>query len=260
MIFRAFIAVGSLFFVIWGSANEIVAVQVDTVIFNSIFVIINILQSIPLILKLLPIKLTLLENEIYNRDFKSYLTPNQFKLFISSFESEMHSTNNSQLCTFGQTFNELIYIAKIYEGFDIDLRSEDNRIMSQATEGSWIGVIEYSKREQYMTIPEIHTKMNNDELEVTWGVSATLNIKNNSIVNKYKEVLYDNDNMEYQLLKPKNKGCKIYRVNLTVHYNLQNRNFTNFTKMAIFRLFLKMRCKLCGWNTQQNTLLSQIKF
>src|SRR4051812_12136055 len=64
LIFRMWLILSAVFFIIWGLTPER-SVQIDTLIFNAIYIIINVVQSIPLIKQYLPVKLTPLEEEIY---------------------------------------------------------------------------------------------------------------------------------------------------------------------------------------------------
>lgn len=169
LIFRFWLTFASIWFVVWGFIPER-SVQIDTVVYNLIYVIINIVYCIPLIKKYLPAKLTPFEKEIYERDFNGNMSEKQFKFMIKRFESESVYAKNTQLCRAGNTFKYLIYIAKIHPGWRVNLIGINDELMIELREGSWIGIIEYVNYEQSLK----EKKPSEGPQEITWGVTATV--------------------------------------------------------------------------------------
>lgn len=154
------IVLSSVFFILWGTLNDSLKYQIDTIIYNSVFIIINFYQSIPLFKELLPVQLDEIQNEIYERDFKIYLTRRQFLYFISHFKLEHATAHGTQLIREGNPFSNLIYVAKVSNKSTVKLlKGGDTLKLLNA--GSWIGIIEYFNRQ-----------MNDNKKKCTWGVSA----------------------------------------------------------------------------------------
>ena len=203
LVFRTLLILAAMLFMIWG-CQEVRAVQVDTLIFNSVYIIINIVQSIPLVKQILPVKLTDQETEIYERDFKAHMGVRQFKHFIQRFKSETVMPSNKNLIATGSPFRYLIYIAKINPGYKVFLASPTDYHVKDVTEGSWIGTIEYVIHEENMMNKERKSD------EINWGISANLGeveFVGNEVMPTVTE----------QKLIPKNEnGVVIYKVDLNV--------------------------------------------
>ncbi len=154
------IVLSSVFFILWGTLNDPLKYQIDTIIYNSIFIIINFYQSIPLFKELLPVYLDEIHNEIYERDFKIYLTKRQYLYFISNFKLEHAIAHGTQLLREGNPFTNLIYIARVSGKTKVKLmKGKDTLKLLNA--GSWIGIIEY-----------FNHQINSSSKKTNWGVSA----------------------------------------------------------------------------------------
>lgn len=214
--------VGSAFFCLWATIPENRSIQMETFIFNSIFVIINLFQIIRLLYKMAPPKLTEIESEMYERDFKEVFTRSQFKMLISSAARvEYHSTNSSQICKIGQSYNELIYVARLNHGYSVVLEDSEGRQIYEAAAGSWIGVIEYAKREDYMRNKKIKDGLLKSQLELVWQISAYLKhrpeLKTENADNFVKDFKLEiSDFKNYNFLRMRNEGCLIYRFDILV--------------------------------------------
>jgi len=239
---RIVITLGSSFFVIWSFLAEGLGVQLDTTIFNSIFVIINVYQIIRLIKKMLPPKLSQLESTVYQRDFAQVLSNNEFKMLVNQGSLEYLSQNESQICKVGQSFKEIIYVAQLNEGFELLLCDRNDNIISRLSEGSWIGIGEYAVREDYMNNPKIKNEILSGNYELTWGVSGLLRqVKGNDnqdVISERKDFdkqihvetqhdklidekryvsVHDKKRMDNHLMLTKrSEGCIIYRFSLEV--------------------------------------------
>lgn len=165
------------------------------------------------------------EKEIYERDFKEIFNQHEFKLFLSKGKLEYLSSHESQICKVGQSFKELVYIAYINEGFTIVLEDSDENMITQVPEGSWIGIIEYAKREDYLRIPKVNKAIHDGKYELIWNISAVMRDSNfrklsedelKTGVRKLTEV--EDDFKEFQFLKKRAEGCIIYRFSIEVRF------------------------------------------
>lgn len=175
LVFRFWLVLSAIFFIVWG-CDPVRTLQLDTLLFNLLFIIINIVQSIPLVKQVWPVSLTPLEVEIYERDFKSSMDKRQFKRLISKMETLSFDAHNSQLCVIKSRFNYLIYVAKLNPGWKIVLRKDDTNVITELSEGSWIGTIEY--------MFELQRK--EGDAPIKWGITAS--------VEESKECLQTNPN------------------------------------------------------------------
>jgi hypothetical protein len=200
----------AVFFIIWGTTGTF-AVQIDTVIFNSAFIIINIVQSIPLIKQIMPVKLTELEEEIFQRDFHNHMTKRQFKHFISKFKTDWYKGDGSQICVHDSNFRYLIYIAKIFPGWRVVLTSSTRHLqVKEIKEGSWIGTIEYVLYEQ---ANQGLKKPSEAQQDVSWGISAYLeSIKEHEIIDMNAQSI-----TEAKLVPKGINGAVVYIIDLDVY-------------------------------------------
>ncbi len=208
--------------------------QIDTCIFNGIFIIINVYQIIRLIIKKLPPKFNEIEEKCYERDFKEVFTREEFKLLLSKSKIDYLSTNESQICKIGGSFKEIIYIAKLNEGFSVELEDINGKLISRLKEGSWIGCIEYAKKDIIVKHKELGKMINDGTLELVWQVSGLLREysignKENNKLNEEKnnpddsnlqlnQIIKTDENLkELKLfLRNRKKGCIVYRFNIEV--------------------------------------------
>lgn len=217
----------SFFFVLWGLLTEGLRIQLETIIFNMFFVIINLYQIIRLLIKKIPPKFSNLEEYTYNITFKNVFSKDEYKMLLEKSNKEYLSTNQSQICRIGQSFKDIIYVAKLNNGFKIELRDVNNQIITYVEEGSWIGIGEYAIREDYLKNQDISSSIINGKYELVWGVSATIvKNKDNEIEHRTNQY-YDDDKYIKQLmanknitfLKKRSEGCIIYRFSLVVRNN-----------------------------------------
>jgi hypothetical protein len=222
---RLILAIGSIFFCVWAWTVPDIAVQIDHFCYNLAYVVINLYQNYRLLGKMLPPTFKPLEKEIYERDFKETFNQHEFKLFLSKGKLEYLSSHESQICKVGQSFKELVYIAYINEGFAIVLEDSDENMITQVPEGSWIGIIEYAKREDYLKIPKLNKAIHDGKYELIWNISAVMRDSNFRKLTE-DELKYgrknteenDEEFKEYQFLKKRAEGCIIYRFSIEVSY------------------------------------------
>ncbi len=195
LVFRFWLILSAVFFVVWGCQEER-AFQVDTLVFNLSYIVINIVMSIPLLKQKWPVKLTPLEEEIYERDFKSAMDVRQFKRMISRMSTQSFDAHCSQLCVIKSKFSHLIYVAKLNPGWKIVLRKDETNVITELFEGSWIGTIEYM----------FELQRNQGDPAIKWGITA--------MVEESREVLETNNYQptvtDQKLIPSSDAGCLIY--------------------------------------------------
>lgn len=212
-------------------------VQIDTCIFNGVFILINIYQIVRLIIKKLPPKFNEIEEKCYNRDFKEVFSRDEFKLLLSKSKIDYLSTNESQICRIGGSFKEIIYIAQLNEGFSVELEDANGKLISRLKEGSWIGCIEYAKKDIIVKHKDLGKLIKDGSLELVWQVSGLLREYSigNENENKLIEGKNNGDDSNVQLnqliktdenlkelklfLRNRKKGCVVYRFNIEVSIN-----------------------------------------
>ena len=133
------------------------------------------------------------------------------------------STNATQICKVGQSFKEILYIASVNEGFRIELEDEFGHLITILKPGSWIGVVEHSKKEMIEKHPELSELVKTNKMELVWGISAIIkkNNKDQEKIEEMKEFNIKEDNNINQLnifLSKKQSGCVVYRFDLNVNF------------------------------------------
>lgn len=216
---RMIIALGSLFFVIWSCVAPGLAVQMDSLLFNLLYIIINVYQIIRLLRKKIPPKFSELEEKIYTRNFQEVFSRFEFKMLLDKARVEYLSTNESQICKIGQSYREVIYVAHINEGYSVELRDINNNIISNVKEGSWIGIAEYAIREDYLKNPKLRKVIMDGDYELVWEVTASI-VQNNKENNEMEKVIKKNENREqyedFVYLKKRSEGCIVYKFTMEV--------------------------------------------
>lgn len=173
---------------------------------------------------MIPPKFKPQEKEIYDRDFKEVFNEHEFKLFLSKGKVDFLSTHESQICKIGQSFKEVIYIAHINEGFTITLEDSNENLITTISEGSWIGISEYAKREDYLRIPKLEQAIHEGRYELVWNVSAVMRdsslrkLTEVEMWTNYERKLTDDEDefKEYLFLKKRGEGCTVYRFSIEV--------------------------------------------
>lgn len=213
IVFRFWLIMASIFFIIWALLPKN-AVQIDVLVFNSVFILINIIMMIPLVKQVWPVKLTPLEQELFERDFIAHMNKKQFKRFISKFKALKYK-DRAQLCANRSQFTHLFYIAKLYPGWKINLKSSSDVSFKNISEGGWIGTIEYVLYENLKA--QKMKKKDNSEVIVSWGVTAE--IFKESEVNLSQEKseemhgMYENEEND-NIATP--SGALIYKIDIEV--------------------------------------------
>ena len=170
LVFRFWLIMASVFFICFANDPQR-AVQLDMTLFNLVFILINLIMMIPLVKQVLPVKLSPIEEELFERDFQSHMNKKQFKRFISKFKALKYH-DKAQLCANKSQFTHLFYIAKIHPGWKIHLKSHGDVAFKTIPEGGWIGTIEYVLYENEKSKKD--SKKDTSEVIVSWGITAEI--------------------------------------------------------------------------------------
>jgi hypothetical protein len=161
-------------------------------------------QSIPLLKQIWPVKLSELEEEIFERDFKKCMNKRQFKRFISCFRLRQYDAAGSQLCCIRSNFEYLVYIAKMNPGWKVSVTKDTDSSITELQEGSWIGTIEYVFDLERMPGSPM----------TRWGITANL-LEENKINNEK----HDQNNigtMQPFTNRQHDASCLVYLVDIDV--------------------------------------------
>jgi hypothetical protein len=207
LVFRFWLIVSAIFFIVWCNVPER-AVQVDQLVFNVLFIIINIVQMIPLARQIWPVSLTPLEEKIFDRDFHIQMNKRQFKRFYERVRIQNFKTDKASICTYGSNFDSMIYIAKLSPGWKVCLYDKNGEKLQELTEGSWIGTIEFVIYDK--TKPE----------KTMWEISAVLE-ERQDFDNYVQGTSHDVNLLEQDV------GCIINYVDIKVIFLLMYFNIGN---------------------------------
>ena len=188
---RLNLVLSAILFIVWAVIYPHTAIQIDTLIYNALFIFINLYNSIPLFKEVLPVKMTSTEELCYARDFKDFLTRREFKYFISHFKKTNASLDQTAIINKGMYFQCLIYIAKINKGSNVYITKDIEKIKS-LKEGSWLGIIEYM----------LHEGLKAGETKILWGISAILERTKDYTTNysKHEMIVLDGIGIDYYII------------------------------------------------------------
>jgi hypothetical protein len=141
---RLFLIAAAVFFIVF--ACVVGKVFVDSIVFNSIFIIINGTYSVFLILKHIKVHLTPLEERIFEKDFKKVMDRRTFRNFIRKAHLRTFS-EDAQIVHNKNTFTGLYYIALLNPNFMVQYIKEGKSYFNVG-ENTWIGVVEYTMYEK----------------------------------------------------------------------------------------------------------------
>lgn len=190
---RLFLILAAVFFIIW--AVLIGNIFVDAVVYNSVFVIINLTYSIILIKKrYFKVALDPLEERIYQKDFKRVMDRLAFRNFMRSGYLRTYN-EGGQIIHQGNNFSSVFYVATIHPKYKVTYYKNDKEYLS-VKENAWIGVVEYSMMEKE------DKKIANVKINNPNGVVYTNKINHNNIIANYHS--HGNKNLNYP---PQHVNC-----------------------------------------------------
>lgn len=170
---------------VWFTIHAIVIgnIWVDMVVFNIVFILINAIQSYFLLIKYLPIKLSPIEQRIFEKDFSKVMSKADFKDFIKKGYLRSVSAGG-QICHLNNNFSGLYYIALINPNYKV-YYIKNNKKFNSVDENSWIGVVEYMMFKKERLIQEVKNKQHNEvenkkptwkklKSKIKWGLSSVV--------------------------------------------------------------------------------------
>ena len=83
---RAVLILASVAFIVWGYL--VLDAALDTILWNALLLVINVVLSVPLILAYVPVRMSKYQKEIYGKYFSSFFTKKQFKRLTKYTENE----------------------------------------------------------------------------------------------------------------------------------------------------------------------------
>lgn len=167
LMLRLLFIAANLFFLIFSLTVPVI--NLDAVLFNVGFLVVNLTLSIPLVKNLIPPHFTKEQKEIYRNHFRNYLSPIEtFVLF--SFVRRKICRVSSTIEKMGNEFSSLYFVAKIGKNCKVNLQGKKKSF--ELNESSWVGIPEYlnliSRKD---TLIKALKEFDTGE----WG--ATLNVK-----------------------------------------------------------------------------------
>ena len=138
IMFRLLFIASCIFFLIFSLTGD--TVSLDTVIFNFLFTIINVIFVVPLIKRLVPPHFSKEQKDIFREHFRNYLSPIELNVLLSTSRRKIFRVT-SQIIKFGNEFSSLYFIAKIGKRCRIEMKTKKRKF--ELSEYSWIGVPEY---------------------------------------------------------------------------------------------------------------------
>ena len=113
----------------------------DNLIFQIMFVCINIYESVPLLRELIPPNFNTEQKELYKKYFKKYFKPVEFNFLLTKHRRRVYKVSSS-VVNKGNGFTSLFFVAKIPQDVscNIFIRKGKHKLLD-LTEYSWIGTI-----------------------------------------------------------------------------------------------------------------------
>lgn len=169
-------------------------VFLDSILFNTVFIIINIIYIIPLVKKRLPVKLSPLEERIFEKDFKKHMSRRLFKDFIQNGYIRTYA-DGGQICHSGDGFSGVFYTALINPNYKVVYTKQGNEYLT-VKENSWIGVVEYvmlqkEKKELNALQREHNGQKKPKRAKVKWGLDAKVKETGDNI--KVTDPIYEEE-------------------------------------------------------------------
>lgn len=210
IVFRLFIIGGSLNFLLF--AILVGYIFIDGVIFNVIMISINIYHLFFLIRDKIEIKLSPIEENIFQKVFKNSMNRRTCKQVLDKGKF-FHLSDNEYIAEQGKDYNGLYLVAYIKDNYNINIYIDNKLLKKNSNSYRWIGVIEY---DMYL---KKNTINNNKTIQTKWPVSIKLDIndevttnknENNSInnIDENKETNLNNKELDYKY------PCYLYYFNI----------------------------------------------
>lgn len=237
LMFRLLFIAACLFFLIFSLTGPVISI--DTVIFNILFTLINVILSTSLVKNIIPPQFTNEQKEIFREHFKNYLSPIELNLLLKSGRRKIFRVT-SNVIKLGNEFSSLFFIAKIGKNCRIELKTKKRKF--ELTNYSWVGVPEYlniiSKKDSLsQALKEFDTG--------SWGVNLKVVVDSNDVTGFNEEYIYDDFFQDKDDLKTEMK-LDVGTSNINISRDLKDdENFVilyEFELNKIDKVFLNPNC------------------
>ena len=208
----------------------------DTLLFNSLFILINIYQSYPLLLEYIEIKLDPLEQKVYEENFKNYLSKRKFRTLISKSVLRFYS-EEAEITHSGNSFTTLYYIALIDSSTEVVLL-KDNIEIYTLKENSWVGIIEFMK---YLKADKKLIESNKKKVKSSAKIHGNVDLKwdiDCRIRKKNSENDGNDDEKRRNLLKDYPSACWIYSFEIVDLEDLYNQDDGATFRNSMYSIWL----------------------
>lgn len=155
---RAVLILAAIVFIVWSTA--VLKYSLDGVIWNIVFIIVHCILSIPLIMAMLPVRLSKEHLWIYNQYFKSFFKKKQFK-WIMNYATKNVYKNAGPICEAGTPLSFYYLFYSIPEGAKVEV-VKNGKVVGQVKQGQWVGVID----------AWVNLEKGDDIEEMTWSISC----------------------------------------------------------------------------------------
>lgn len=188
-LFLRILFLGSAFFYIVFAATLDVVV-LDMILFNIVFLLINVWMAIGLFVELIPPKLTKEEEDMYYSYFSKYMTKQQMKLLFSVSSRQVY-TVSSTLIKPGNGFNSMYFIHKIPSNCRAIVTQQGEY---EQKENCWVGILEF------LDLISENSKITKDTLQNTkcfWKLKLRFEIDTNQKASNENFLDRRNSNASY---------------------------------------------------------------
>jgi hypothetical protein len=231
---RIFLILASVFFITF--ACVIGNIFLDSIVFNVVFILINIYQSIPLFIDYIEVKLDPLEEKIYEENFKRYLSRRKFKTLISKSVLRFYS-GESEITHSGNSYTCLYYIALIDPSVDVVLL-KDNVEIYTLKENSWVGIIEFMK---YLKIDKKKIEENRKKIKSSAHIHGNVDMKWDIDCHIRQKVSFNRDEItegKKKLLEEYPAACWVYSFEIVDLEELYNQDDGFFFRNSMYSIWL----------------------
>ncbi|CAI2368985.1 unnamed protein product [Moneuplotes crassus] len=136
-LFRSLLIAGEVCFIVWACVYPS-KLELDTIIWNGVLIVINLIHILMFMLSFVKPKLTQKEREIYQQDFKLYFREGDFKQLMKYAEVEVVRSSET-LIKQNERISELIYCHIISKGSKCQLSHNGSDIYS-VNNADWLSI------------------------------------------------------------------------------------------------------------------------
>ena len=128
-----------MFFILW--TWFILDISIDAVLWNALYIVINIVYAIPLIKDKMRVKLLDVTKPVYEEVFSNVLSRAEFKFLFSYAKLKTITTSDTQFVHQGNPFEELILIDEVPRTKQVVIKKDGHNCIEMCQYG-WVGMME----------------------------------------------------------------------------------------------------------------------